>query len=343
MIDDEIYKAVCELNGYSASPPTPSSDKVDCYIKPRKPGPPGIPTVSARNDTAHVTWTPTQDDGGAKVTNYKVEIRRSNQYTWELLNTNDRIPGTSYLVRGLVEGVEYELRVKAENEAGTGEPSQPSGALTYVGPSVFMRQLQTGKISDLTVSRLGNIAVTNPVVSSTTIYNRTFHMIKDISIATRRVSQTIDGQLVFTGADGKTIYFYSEDGTPIRTITCGAPVRQVTGIAVMPSGELVVTDFFNGKVLLLDPSNENITSIPTPGMFSYPHFAAIDKNNNIIVSDLSNVKVTILDTEGLALFNYAEPGSGEGQLSNPTGGGIICGRYQWQGFHRHLLRLSPAS
>lgn len=54
--------------------------------------------------------------------------------------TQSLVPGFSYVVTGLEEGMEYQFRVRAENVAGVSEPSrstQPMKAADPVGMSNY--------------------------------------------------------------------------------------------------------------------------------------------------------------------------------------------------------------
>lgn len=75
--------------------------------------------------SAVVSWMPPEFDGGSPVTGYTVEKREIGKDRWVKVN---RAPTTetTLSVQDLYEGKEYEFRVKAENKAGVGEPSQPS-------------------------------------------------------------------------------------------------------------------------------------------------------------------------------------------------------------------------
>ncbi|CAH1798224.1 unnamed protein product [Owenia fusiformis] len=381
MINDKIYKAVCELNGHSGSPPNLTSNKVDYYeitvpvnggpgtwsawgacsttcgdgdqtrIRacdnpfpaycgsqcnssdltdmrscneskcPDKPGPPGLPFVFVLDDIANVTWTPPHDDGGAIITNYNIEMRRSDNYnnTWVRVNMNICIPGNSYLMRSLTEDVEYEFRIVAENEAGTGEPSQQSVKFTFVRPNVVMRIPSPiwSPIWDLTVTSLGNIVTTSTQHSTSKIYNRTFQLIKDLNKKFICVTKTSDGQLAFTtNPFSNIIHFYTENGSPIRTITCPSDIR-LNGIASLSAGELVVTDGYTTGVYIVDSSNGNTTQISTSDdMFQSPTYLAVDIRNHIIVSDYHRHLIKVINREGLEIIHY---GSGEGQLMGPLG------------------------
>ena len=52
------------------------------------------------------------------------------------------VPETSFTVRELVEGTNYEFRVSAENKAGVGLPSPPSGPVTAKEPISELRMFR---------------------------------------------------------------------------------------------------------------------------------------------------------------------------------------------------------
>ncbi len=61
-----------------------------------------------------------QDDGGAPVNNYMVEMKDPRTGEWKPVSKFVR--GTKYEVLGLEEGKKYEFRVSAVNDQGAGEP-----------------------------------------------------------------------------------------------------------------------------------------------------------------------------------------------------------------------------
>ncbi|CAH1778641.1 unnamed protein product, partial [Owenia fusiformis] len=193
-----------------------------------------------------------------------------------------------------------------------------------VRPSVVKRQLQSGYISDLTVTSLGNIIAIGYSTtgrSTTKIYNsNTFQMIKEINKDFLRVTKTTDGQLAFTThPSSNKIQIYSEDGSPIRTITFAAPVSKLYAIASLPAGWFIVIDWITNGVYMVDSANGNVTLISPSGMFRDPHYVAVGINNEIIVSDYHAHFIKVINRDGHEILHYGEKGSGEGQLNGPWG------------------------
>jgi titin len=57
-----------------------------------------------------------------------VEHRVEGGLKWVRAN-EETVPDTSYTVKGLKEGLEYEFRVSAENKAGVGPASDPTDSI----------------------------------------------------------------------------------------------------------------------------------------------------------------------------------------------------------------------
>uniref|UniRef100_A0A8C0EIC8 Titin n=1 Tax=Bubo bubo TaxID=30461 RepID=A0A8C0EIC8_BUBBB len=89
-------------------------------------GQPGQPVASAiTKDSCVVSWKPPASDGGAKIRTYYLEKREKKQNKW-ISVTTDEIRETVYSVKDLIEGLEYEFRVKCENLGGESEWSEVS-------------------------------------------------------------------------------------------------------------------------------------------------------------------------------------------------------------------------
>lgn len=81
--------------------------------------------TSFTNDSCVVTWKAPSSDGGAKIKNYYLEKREKKQNKW-IAVTTEEIHETTFTVSGLIEGFEYEFRVKCENIGGESDWSEIS-------------------------------------------------------------------------------------------------------------------------------------------------------------------------------------------------------------------------
>ncbi len=109
-----------------------------------KPDPPL--QVEARDPTSKsitVTWKAPDNDGGCPIQGYIVEKIEKDGDRYERV-TPSLVPGFSYVVKGLTEGMEYQFRVRAENAAGVSEPSRSTQPIKAADP-VGMEKLQKFK------------------------------------------------------------------------------------------------------------------------------------------------------------------------------------------------------
>lgn len=101
--------------------------------EPDKPGTPQIKDWGPNH--CDLAWEPPASDGGAEITHYEIEYMEKNMGLWqtgkvltvdEVKNVGGMIHGTC---DGLVEGCEYQFRIKAVNKGGPSLPSDPSESM----------------------------------------------------------------------------------------------------------------------------------------------------------------------------------------------------------------------
>ncbi|XP_060602480.1 twitchin-like isoform X2 [Ruditapes philippinarum] len=99
-----------------------------------KPGAPGVPKCkTTTEDSITLFWTPPNRDGGNPVTGYVLERREKGDVIWETSSYSVN-QVTEFTVEGLQDGKEYEFRVAACNNAGTGEFSNYSEPIKVQPP-----------------------------------------------------------------------------------------------------------------------------------------------------------------------------------------------------------------
>ena len=101
----------------------------DLSDKPSAPGQPRIEKME--NNAAEICWTAPRNDGGAPITNYRIEMRATGAYQWQQVNPGVKVKDTKFQVTGLREETDYEFRVLAENKGGVSVPSEPSRTAKY--------------------------------------------------------------------------------------------------------------------------------------------------------------------------------------------------------------------
>ncbi|XP_056885621.1 immunoglobulin-like and fibronectin type III domain-containing protein 1 [Takifugu flavidus] len=118
-------------------------------------GPPGTPKVESASKTCiKLTWTPPEDDKGVPIIGYLLEKRKKDTTEWITLNdVSEPIEDVKYAVKQVTEGAEYEFRVSAINESGSGDPSTPSAIVCAKNPN---RRPYFKDPGDFIVVRAGN-------------------------------------------------------------------------------------------------------------------------------------------------------------------------------------------
>ncbi|KAM6937763.1 titin-like [Xenentodon cancila] len=101
------------------SPPSPLTLAEDPKFLPSPPAKPSVNDSTRSSIT--LTWNKPLFDGGAPVTGYKVELKKSAAGDWVVgVHNTDK---TEFTVTGLITGAEYVFRVSSINKVGISEPS----------------------------------------------------------------------------------------------------------------------------------------------------------------------------------------------------------------------------
>ncbi|KAG7267588.1 hypothetical protein CRUP_006008 [Coryphaenoides rupestris] len=101
------------------------------------PGPPARVAVKDVTKTSlTVTWDTPENEGGASVKKYRVDIRDISRKGWTSLT--DSCHRLSYRVSDLVEGGIYFFRVTGENEYGVGVPAETKEGTKMTGTSEYI-------------------------------------------------------------------------------------------------------------------------------------------------------------------------------------------------------------
>lgn len=117
---------VCAVNAEGESEPLEASETIVAKNPFDEPGAPGTPEATDWDrHFVELKWTAPTQDGGSPITGYMVEKREKGSTRW-VKASEFRTPECKGKVENLDEGVTYEFRVKAVNEAGPGQPSDSS-------------------------------------------------------------------------------------------------------------------------------------------------------------------------------------------------------------------------
>ena len=90
------------------------------------PSPPSQPDIVDSNfNYIRLAWKKPETDGGNPVSGYIIESKEINSTEWVQCNSYPvKLP--EYTASNVEEGLTYEFRIRAVNDAGIGEPSKPS-------------------------------------------------------------------------------------------------------------------------------------------------------------------------------------------------------------------------
>lgn len=69
-----------------------------------------------------LSWEPPLKDGGAPVTNYILDKRETSRPEWAQVAGKIKRDILEFTVAKLIEGHEYQFRIRAENTWGVGDP-----------------------------------------------------------------------------------------------------------------------------------------------------------------------------------------------------------------------------
>lgn len=96
------------------------------------PGPPArVAVKDVTKNSATITWDIPENEGGAPVKNYLVDIRDISRVGWTRLT--DKCHRLSYRVSELEEGGIYFFKVTGENEYGIGVPAETKEGIKLTG------------------------------------------------------------------------------------------------------------------------------------------------------------------------------------------------------------------
>ena len=119
------YTVEASLDGNFPSGQTVSTDFKTAPVEPSAPQ--GVTAADNGDGSVTVSWT-APDDGGANITQYKVEWKLASTDSWEggssATDADNASPHT-IAASSLTNGTSYDVRVSATNSEGTGPASSP--------------------------------------------------------------------------------------------------------------------------------------------------------------------------------------------------------------------------
>ena len=190
---------------------------------------PGTPIIHSSSGSLTISWDPPENDGGWKVTEYRVQWKGPGQE----YNETDRqatVTDPRFQITGLTNGVEYTVRIAAVNSLGLGPAVEASKVVIHPpgaprSPNVIARN------ESLQVSWTPPEEGTHsPITAYRVLWRLPGQAYDDSSCSFRRVSVPSDGDLIAVVGplrNGATYHIQivavSDDGPGAAVEISGAP------------------------------------------------------------------------------------------------------------------------
>nr|XP_014349300.1 PREDICTED: tripartite motif-containing protein 2 [Latimeria chalumnae] len=158
------------------------------------------------------------------------------------------------------------------------------------------------------------------------------------------VAASSNGKILIADSNNQCVQIFTNEGQVksrfgVRGRSPGQ-LQRPTGVAVHPNGDIIVADYDNKWVSIFSPDGKfkvreykcgaqwyfrpsllnrpNLTLIFICFILG-PHFAAVNNNNEIIITDFHNHSVKVFNQDGEFLLKFGSNGEGNGQFNAPTG------------------------
>ncbi|XP_055500250.1 tripartite motif-containing protein 2 isoform X1 [Leucoraja erinacea] len=134
------------------------------------------------------------------------------------------------------------------------------------------------------------------------------------------------GDIIIADYDNKWVSIFSSDGK-FKVKLGSGKLLGPKGVAVDRNGHIIVVDNKACCVFIFQPNGKLVTKFGNrgngdkqfAGTLDGPHFAAVNNNNEIIVTDFHNHSVKVFNTDGEFVLKFGSNGEGNGQFNAPTG------------------------
>ena len=302
---------------------------------------PGTPIIHSSSGSLTISWDPPENDGGWKVTEYRVQWKGPGQE----YNETDRqatLTDPRGQITGLTNGVEYTVRIAAVNSLGLGPAVEVSKVVAHPpgaprSPRVIARN-QSLQVSWTPPEE----AVNSPITEYRVLWRAPDQDFNDSKCSFRRVSVPSDGDLIAVVGplgNGTTYHIQiaavSDDGPGAAVEISGAP-------AAIPGPARAVGAFSVDGGLLVDwdapwDGGSPITGYRVQWKGSGEDYNDSDRQATVGASSLSHeitglangseysVRVLAINNNGTSRVSQTgpcpdtEPGRCDGYVAEATG------------------------
>ena len=131
-----------------------------------------------------------------------------------------------------------------------------------------------------------------------------------------------DGNLYVTDAQHARIFKFSADGSFLRELDGKGQLRRPAGIAVKSNGDKLVADVLANKVFIFGKEDTLKGELPGADFtesFNRPTYLAVDRLDNVYVTDTMNFTVRVFDSGGRYVRSQGQIGDVPGTFARPKG------------------------
>lgn len=136
------------------------------------------------------------------------------------------------------------------------------------------------------------------------------------------VALDAQGNLYVTDALLAAVFKFDPDGKLLAELDGKGNLQRPAGIAVTSKGEKVVADILANKVFVFDKNDVLQRELPGGDFaesFNRPTYVAVDKQDNIYVTDTMNFTVRVFDAAGRYVRSQGQIGDTPGSFARPKG------------------------
>ena len=130
-----------------------------------------------------------------------------------------------------------------------------------------------------------------------------------------------DGNRYIADTDNARIQKFDSTGRFVmRFVTGKEEMLQPHGVAVDASGYIYVTESFRHRLLKFNPDGTYLKEYTGPEVGFYgPRDIAVGQNGKLYIVDQGRTRIVVFDPTNEQFTSFGTPGSGQGQLVDPTG------------------------
>jgi len=130
------------------------------------------------------------------------------------------------------------------------------------------------------------------------------------------------GHLYITDAQHASLFKYSKEGAFLLELNARGNLRRPAGIAVRSNGDILVADALADKVFVFgkdDSFRGELAGADFTDFFNRPTYLAVDKMDNVYVTDTMNFTVRIFDAQNRYIRSQGQIGDVPGSFARPKG------------------------